>query len=261
MHTKAKFRFACEHLVDCRRRGILTDLPQELSPASRAEGYAIQACLPEITEDRQLGWKIAATSAAGQAHINVDGPIVGRIMFGSVFKSGDSLHLDTNNMRVVELEFAFCLGKDIPPRTEPYTELEVLDCVSSLHPAMELPNSCYENVTTAGAPKFIADNAAAGQFIFGPALYPGWRDMDLAAYTVSATVLGKAEFQGTGANVLGDPRAALAWMVNELSSHGIPLVKGHMVSTGTCMAPINVVPGDSVIGDFGILGQLHVHVR
>jgi len=41
-------------------------------PQTRKEGYAIQAELEK--SGKLFGWKIAATSVAGQKHINVAGP-------------------------------------------------------------------------------------------------------------------------------------------------------------------------------------------
>jgi 2-keto-4-pentenoate hydratase len=55
---------------------------------------------------------------------------------------------------------------------------------------------------------------------------------------------------------LGDPRLALTWIANELSALGVGLKPGEFVTTGTCMVPIAVEPGDRVDVDFGIFGQL-----
>ena len=46
-------------------------------PRDRAEGYAIQAAIEQSSAGALFGWKIAATSEAGQKHINVDGPMAG----------------------------------------------------------------------------------------------------------------------------------------------------------------------------------------
>jgi len=47
-------------------------------PHSRAEAYAIQAEIERTSGAKLFGWKIAATSEAGQKHINVPGPMAGR---------------------------------------------------------------------------------------------------------------------------------------------------------------------------------------
>ena len=58
----------------------IDDLPDALAPATREEGYAIQALLEERSAEPRFGWKIAATSKAGQDHIAVSGPLAGRLL-------------------------------------------------------------------------------------------------------------------------------------------------------------------------------------
>ena len=113
---------------------VLDALPEALCPATRAEGYAVQARLERRSARPLFGWKIAATSAAGQSHINVDGPLAGRLLAEMVSESGAVLAFGANRMRVAEAEFAFRMGRDLPPRAEPYGAEEVMDAVASLHP-------------------------------------------------------------------------------------------------------------------------------
>ena len=56
--------------------------------------------------------------------------------------------------------------------------------------------------------------------------------------------------------LLGDPRIALTWLANELSELGIELKAGQVVTTGTCLTPLPVGPGDEVSGDFDIVGNV-----
>ncbi|HLJ19226.1 MAG TPA: fumarylacetoacetate hydrolase family protein [Stellaceae bacterium] len=236
----------------------LDALPEPLRPRSRAEGYAIQSHLMAYTRKPLFGWKIAATSLAGQRHVRVDGPMAGRLLAEKVIEDGATVSLATSNMRVAEIEFAFRFGRDLPPRTKPYDVAETMAAVSTLHPAIEIPDSRFNDFCVVGAPQLIADDACANLFILGPAVGPGWRDLDLAAYPVSGVVVGKSEHEGKGANVLGDPRIALAWIVNELSSLGVALHAGEVVTTGTCVTPIAVVACDEVRAGFGRLGALSV---
>lgn len=46
-------------------RTRIAALPDELRPASRADGYAVQAGLERHSRESLYGWKIAATSVAG----------------------------------------------------------------------------------------------------------------------------------------------------------------------------------------------------
>ena len=63
---------------------VIDDLPLDLKPHTRTEGYAIQAVLEDLSKRPLFGWKIAATSKAGQLHIGVSGPIAGRSSPSSV---------------------------------------------------------------------------------------------------------------------------------------------------------------------------------
>jgi 2-keto-4-pentenoate hydratase len=47
---------------------------------------------------------------------------------------------------------------------------------------------------------------------------------------------------------------ALAWLVNELSGLDLTLASGAVVTTGTCLVPLEIGPGDRVVMDFGALG-------
>ena len=236
----------------------LAELPPSLRPRDRHEGYAVQAQWMRHTKSALFGWKIAATSEAGQRHINVKGPMAGRLLAERVLPDGATIPLAGNLMRVLELEMAFRMGSDLVPRQRPYSIDEVLAAVATLHPALEIPDSRYEDFVAVGEAQLIADNACALSFILGPAVARDWRAIDLAAHTVHAEVAGKSRHDGRGANVLGDPRIALAWIANELSGLGITLAAGEVVTTGTCVVPIPVAPGDRVEAHFGAFGTMSV---
>jgi 2-keto-4-pentenoate hydratase len=121
------------------------------------------------------GWKIAATSEAGQKHINVDGPIIGRILRSRLLSPGANVTLGDNIMRVAEAEFAFGFTQDLPARAAPYSEAEALAAVGSLHLSIEVPDSRYEDFTKVGAAQLIADTACACWLVLGPAVAMPWR--------------------------------------------------------------------------------------
>jgi 2-keto-4-pentenoate hydratase len=238
----------------------LKQLPEECRPLTVQQGYQAQAQLPWVSDRDVVGWKIAATSSNGQAHINVSGPLAGRLLSGQVFESGATVPSAGNRMRVAEPEFAFTMGQDLPPRPAPYTLQQVMAAVATLHPAIEVPDSRLVPFTQAGEAQLLADNACAHHFVLGPAAPDSWRTLDLSTYAVQARVERGTRLEytreGTGANVLGDPRIALTWLVNQLSSLGITLEKGQVVTTGTCMVPLELEPGDTATADYGPLGRV-----
>jgi 2-keto-4-pentenoate hydratase len=236
------------------------DLEASLRPRSRAEGYAIQAAIENYSTGNLFGWKIAATSEAGQKHINVDGPMAGRILSDTVVADGGTVSMAGNEMRVAEPEFAFRMATDLPPRSSPYTVQEVLDAVDTLHPAIEIPDSRFADFVSAGAAQIIADNACAHLFVLGAPTTTNWRALDLIEEKPVITLRGK-QYIGHGKNVLGDPRSALAWLANELRLLGVTLKAGQIVTTGTCHPPLPIQSGDLFAADFGSIGKVSVGFR
>ncbi len=253
----AQSKEASELLIRRWRAGTtLAALPSCLRPETRAQGYLIQSHLERLSAKPLFGWKIAATSLAGQKHIAVDGPLAGRLLDEMVYPDRATLTLGPNHMRVAEAEFAFRMARDLPPRDKPYAQDEVLAAVAALHLAIEVPDSRYTDFTQVGAAQLIADNACGHQFVLGPEAPPSWRSLDLARHAVIGRVGERVEREGIGANVLGDPRIALVWLANELAQHGMTLARDQIVTTGTCLVPLEITAGDKVSVDFGALGQV-----
>ena len=239
-------------------RTRVASLPSACRPASRAQGYAVQAALAGLAGQPVAGWKIAATSSAGQQHIGVDGPLAGRLFADRMLAPGATVTLAGNQMRVIEAEFAFRMARDLPARQGAYTQADVMAAVESLHPTIEVPDSRFEHFAGAGEAQLIADCACACWLVVGPPMPSRWRSADLAAHPVRV-LLGQVEVAlGRGANVLGDPRIALTWIANEVARHGPGLKAGDLVTTGTCVAPVGVSEGDRMRADFGELGSLEM---
>ncbi|SIO05867.1 2-keto-4-pentenoate hydratase [Bradyrhizobium erythrophlei] len=258
MLDKNQIAAASSILHDHWRAGTKFDaLDASLRPRDRAEGYAIQAAIENYSSGKLFGWKIAATSEAGQKHINVEGPMAGRILPETIIPDGGTASMAGNKMRVGEPEFAFRMATDLPPRPAPYTVREVLDAVDTLHPAIEIPDSRFADFVRAGAAQIIADNACAHLFVLGAPTAANWRARDLVEERPVITLRGQ-RYIGHGKNVLGDPRIALAWLANELRALGLTLRAGEVVTTGTCHPPLPIQSGDLFEADFGALGKVSV---
>lgn len=258
MLDKDQISAASRVLLDHWRDGTKLDaIEAPLRPGSRAEGYAIQAAIEAHSAGKLFGWKIAATSEAGQRHINVAGPMAGRILSDTVIADGGTASMKGNEMKVGEPEFAFRMGRDLPPRPEPYSVDEVLAAVGTLHPAIEIPDSRFADFVGAGEAQLIADNACAHLFVLGASTAANWRALNLVEERPQITLRGQ-RYVGHGRNVLGDPRAALAWLANELRALGITLRAGEVVTTGTCHPPLPIQAGDDLACDFGVLGKVSV---
>ena len=238
----------------------ITALPEAFRPAMRQDGYAVAAAVARRSGSSVAGWKIAATSEAGQKHINVDGPLIGRILSTRLLTPGAVVTLGDNIMRVAEAEFAFGFARDLPPRGQPYSQAEALAAVGSLHLSNEVPDSRYQDFTKVGAAQLIADTACASWLVLGPSVEKPWRDIDLSAHAVKGFRNRQVVAEGTGKAVLGDPRKALTWFVNEAATCCGGVKAGQFVTTGTCVVPIAITPGDDVTIDYGALGTISCRI-
>jgi 2-keto-4-pentenoate hydratase len=232
-------------------------LPDHLRPHSLAEGYAIQDAMVATAAQPVSGWKIAATSKAGQEHIGVTEPLAGRLFKNFILQDGARLPAAPLHMAVIEAEFAFRMGRELKPRDTAYEKTEVSDAVGALHLAIEVPDARFERFAEIGPAQIVADDAFASWFVLGPQVNE-WRRLDLSVQKVRALKNGTLFAEGVGANALGDPRTALTWIANHLSQRGIGLKEGDVVTTGTCITPAAIGPGDQMVAEFIGLGRLGV---
>lgn len=254
--AQAAARTLASHWLSGRH---LDALPADCRPATLAEGRAVQSLWAAEADDRIAGWKIAATSVAGQRHIAVSGPLAGPVFARHVHGDGAVLDLTHNGMRVAECEIVFSMGRTLVPRAQAYGRAEVLAAVQSLHPGIEAPDSRFAAFERAGEAQLIADCACCNDMLVGAAVTLDALDVrvdELPSLVVRARVSDGRRPEGVGRNALGDPVAALVWLVNELACTGRTLHAGQFVTTGACVAPIPVLPGQQVDADFGWIGRI-----
>lgn len=247
---------AASHLCASWMRGEhIDELPAACRPTDRAQGYAVQAEWPRIA-GRVGGWKIAATSVAGQRHIHVSGPIAGPVFAHRVVADGATVSLAANRMRVAECEIVFRFGRTLAPRPQGWRRDEVLAAVETVHPGIEVPDSRFLRFEAAGEAQLIADCACSNDMVLGAPVPADARMLELAGLVVQARVSDGRTPQGVGRNVLGDPVDALVWFVNEIGAAGQAIEQGQFLTTGACVPPIPVEPGQRVEADFGWIGRI-----
>lgn len=253
---------AAQALIGARRQGRRLDgLSGNLRPRDLDDGYRVQAehqrlLQAECGAGPAVGWKIGCTNETAQAQLGIDGPFVGRLFQAYVYDSPAEVPADLCFMRMIEAEVAFRIGRDLPPRQGGYAPDELAGAVTAAMPALEIVDSRYQDWTTAGAPLIVADNASAGLWVCGQ---PGdTSGIDWTDHPVRVTRNGKAAETGNTGNVLGSPLKALAWLTAFLGQRGEALAAGDLVTTGTTI-PVNAAErGDTVMADFGPLGQVSV---
>ena len=105
----------------------------------------------------------------------------------------------------------------------------------------------------------IADNGWNEGAVLG---YPvrEWQNIDLAAVRGVATINGKAVGEGNGAQAMGHPFDAVAWVADHLARHGRGLLRGDVVITGSLITSKNAKEGELVKFALEGLGEAELRV-
>lgn len=236
----------------------LEALPEACRPTTVDEGYAVQDALAAAMGHPVAGYKIGATNETVQRKFGVDTPFSGRLFAPFLMQCPARVAAGAVSAFVVEPEFAFRLARDLPPRGREYSLDEVMAATEGLCPAIEVPDTRYLNWLEAGVAQLVADNAIAGLLAVSTPAAEDWRELDLSQHPVTVRIGGEVVAEGSGENVLGDPRAALTWLANALAERGEGLEAGQVVTTGSATDVVKVKPGDVVVADFGPLGSAEV---
>lgn len=224
---------------------------------SIADAYAIQRHGIEMrhaTGRRLQGHKIGLTSQAVQEQLGVDQPDFGALLDDMEVTDGGQLPAGMLIAPRVELELAFHLRE--PLAGPGVTAEDVHRATRAVQPSIEIVDSRILDWRISLVDT-IADNASSGAYVLGGLEVP-IGDLDPTTVEVALRRDGETVETGRSDAVLGDPRAAVAWLANALATFGVSLQAGQVVLSGACTRMIAAKPGDAFVGDFGRLGTVSV---
>lgn len=246
------------------RRERFAPLPDDLAPQSVEDAYSIQADFVGLRHAQLgpvVGYKVAVTTPAMRRMTGLNDAIAGDMLEKSVLRGPARVNaVDYINL-LVEFEIAVELADDLPVVGAPYTRETVAASVGALMPALELADDRNANYSLLAAHPLmlVADNAWNEGAVLG-APVQDWKGIDLAALQGAAFVDGKTVGKGQGADVMGHPLEALAWLANNLASRGLGLWRSDVVITGSLIASRFPKAGQVVRFDAGALGSVELHV-
>jgi 2-keto-4-pentenoate hydratase len=241
---------AAQVLLEARRTlQPVDDLPLALRPKTLEEAYYVQDLMLQALGTTG-GWKVGAATADA---IPLFAPMPGENFAGN----GEQIAKELRRLRGVEAEIAFLMGKDLPPRSTPYTRDEVLEAIASCHPAIELLESALLNPDAADRLTAIADLQSNGGFIYGEAV-SGWQNLDFAAASAQLNVDGFVRVtngkNGAGADLL----RLLVWLANDAQKRTGGLLAGHWITTGSWTGKVLADSGSTVLARFPNFGEVSV---
>ncbi|MGE0285721.1 MAG: 2-keto-4-pentenoate hydratase [Bradyrhizobium sp.] len=250
---------AAQVIANARRnRSPLAALPADCIPATEAEGYRVQRALHDLIRPQVgalVGYKIGCTSKVMQEYLEIPHPCGGGVFERVVHESGARLAASDYVRVGVECEIAVRLARDLLPTEQPFTAEWVGEAVEAYYPAIEIVDDRYVKWETLGAPTLVADDFFAAGCVLGHAIARSAAP-DLLDVTGRALINDTEAGRGTGADVLGHPHHALAWLANHLAAEGRGLHARQIVLTGSLVKTVWLAPGDHVRMELEGLGDV-----
>jgi len=250
---------AAQSIATARRnRTQLAPLSGDAAPQSEAEGYRIQDTLHGLLAPdfgTRVGYKIGCTSPVMQQYLDIPHPCGGGVFAKGVHESGVSLRAKDFVRVGVECEIAVRLARDLLSSDAPFTADTVAEAIEAYLPAIEIVDDRYVKWETMGAPTLVADDFFAAGCVLGTPVARSAAP-DLLSVTGRALINGAEVGRGTGADVLGHPHHALAWLANHLAEDGKSLRAGEIVLAGSLVKTVWLNAGDSVVMELLGLGSV-----
>jgi 2-keto-4-pentenoate hydratase len=231
----------------------------ELRPRDSAGAYAIQRGLHGVLAargDTQAGWKIGCTTPTMQEYLDIHEPAAGHIRASTVHEGPASVEHASLCRPGVECELAVRLFRDLVPGSQPHDRESVRPAIGSVMAAIEIVDDRYVDWPALGAPTLTADDFFGAGCVLGREDVP-WHDLHLGRVAAAMRVNGHEIGSGVGADILGDPLAALVWLVNgPAQDDGLPA--GSIVMLGSLVQTHWVEAGDLVTIENDAFGSVSV---
>jgi 2-oxo-3-hexenedioate decarboxylase/2-keto-4-pentenoate hydratase len=190
-----------------------------------------------------------------QTFLRIDNPCAGGVFARTVHASpakvehGSFLHVG------VECEIVARLGADLDADEAPFTAERVALAVDALMAGMEIVDDRYVDYKSLDTPTLIADDFFDAGCVIGTPVRD-WRRLEVPALTGATRINGAEVGRGQGADVMGHPFNALAWLANTLAQRGRSLRAGEFVFTGSVVETKWVERGDRVQMEIEGLGKV-----
>ena len=240
-------------------------LPAELAPRNAEEAYRIQDDFVALRAKKLggiAGYKIALSTPAMQQFVGVDMPQAGMMLESTVRRSPASLRAADYVNLIVEFEIAVRVFEDLPAADAPFSRGRVMRSVDAIMPAIEIAddrNADYALIRRSPL-DLIADNCWNEGAVLG-APSDNWQHIDLSALRGVARINGRAVGEGRGADALGHPFDAVAWVCNHLAKLGRGLLRNDVVITGSLVTTKKVKAGDRVQFSLDGIGDVELRVE
>lgn len=224
------------------------------APADVAAGYAAQREIAEaLGAVPPAGFKIGATTKQMQAYLGLSGPAGGFVPEAGLQRTPAAFRFAELIQPGVECEVGLRLGSDLP--AGPCTREAAAAAVAEVFAAIEVVEKRYVDLAELGTPTLIADQVFHRAGVLGAPAH-GWREADLGTIRGRITVDAALRGEGVGADLLGHPFEALAWLAaSPCAAVFGGLRAGQVVFLGSVTPPIWLDGPCQVTVEFDLLGR------
>lgn len=252
----SKIKAAAELLSD-NRLGLerFVALPPELVPQDEGEAYAVQAAVNERLEaafGRRAGWKIGCTTATMQRYLGIPQPCIGEMFERFVIGSERELPRGCFVRPGVECEIAVELS-GMPDPQDPGA------AVAAVMASIEIVDDRFQDYRSLDVHTLIADDFFNAGCVLGEPVR-NWHNLDLAGIGGGIWVNGTKFGAGRGADILGHPLNALAWIARRWRELGVEPEVGTVVTLGSLVQTVWVEHGDRIEIEIDGLGTAAVRL-
>lgn len=216
---------AASILAERRRNGQPGPrLPKRCRPADFETAQRIQTTVAALLSETIGAWKCGTPSA--------DKIVLAPIHASTVQRQSPCVAFARNGQVKVEPELAFVLGRDLPPRSEPYTRADVDAAIASTHLALELIDNRFDEDADVSFFEKLADGLVNQGLFIGPEI-DGERARCAERISLTIKQAGRDPQRLEGRHPNTEPREPLYWLAEFLRSQGQGLQAGQAVITGS----------------------------
>jgi 2-oxo-hept-3-ene-1,7-dioate hydratase len=199
------------------------------------------------------GHKVGLTSKAMRSTTGATEPDYGTLFDNWFMDEGTRVSMSTMNRPMVEVELVFVLKTDLGGPD--VNAVDVIRATDFILPAIEVVDGRYSRSGAGGVVDSIADAATCGFVMLGGNATL-LSDVDIRHIGGALYINGELEESGVASAVMGNPINSVAWLARKLDEFGVTLQAGHTVLSGSFIRARSIGVGDSVVADYGPLGQI-----
>lgn len=200
---------------------------------------------------RPAGWKVGGPSEKVSP---TAAPIPPERMLGSP----GSANAAALNIIGVEAEVAYCLARDLPLRSRPYSERSVSAAVGEVLVAIELCGSRLGGWRDSSGLWKLADFQTNSALIVGSGTKE-WQRIDFTVQECEFAI-GDKVVKAKGGHPFGNPYRLLPWLVKHAAKRGHGLRAGDVITTGAWCGLREAKAGDTVTARFPGIGEATVRI-